>query len=140
MANSMAHSAAELILPEIVRRSDKDVTKISWAPTQGEPLGYFFDVEYLNHTLAMHCPQMKVHASLDDLYNVPGLLDPVKIKVLDIGREVHNGTVLTNPHVWHIRLQDYLNHQSPPAKRKYPMRIHLEEPALYSWPVSSDPP
>jgi hypothetical protein len=130
-------------LPEIVRRADRDITKLqpdSKGPVKGVPLDYFFDVEHLNQTLGTYCPQMKIHHSLNDLYNVPGLLDPIKLKAEEIGRDRVNGTVLAKPHAWGTQLQEYVDLRSPPSKRKYPIRLLLDTPALYTWPMAADMP
>jgi hypothetical protein len=134
---------AELILPEIVRRDSRDLKKVapdSHGPIKGEPLDYFFDTDYLVQTLGTHCPQMKVHRSLDDLWNVYGLLDPVTIRVSEGGVPTVNGSVLAKPHSWGRQLHQYLDQKKPLATRRYPLRVHLEIPALYTWPAAADLP
>ena len=124
-----------------MRRHDNDVTKLSWQPSQGDPLDYFFDTAYLNHTLATYCPQMRVHASLDALYDVPGLLDPLRIRAEDLGQELANGSVIVKPHEWAAHLQQRIDLKAPADKRGgVPLRVHIESAAHNSWPVAADPP
>jgi hypothetical protein len=128
-------------LPEIVRRSENDIAKIipdSKGPISGVPLDYFFDVDYLKRVLSTHCPQMKVYSSLNDLYNVPGL-DPIRFGVLDIMEDFVNESVIAKPHEWSKKFNVFLDSKSPPAKRRYPIRVQMES-TQYNWPTSADLP
>ncbi len=142
-SRASARPTAELILPEIVRRQVREHAKPA-PPVHGQVRGvgldYLFDVDHLVGALAASCPQMKVHRSLDDLWNVPSLLDPLGIRVSEPGIPVVNGSVLAQPHTWGQQLRGFLELRRPKATRRYPMRIHLNVPALHAWPASADPP
>jgi hypothetical protein len=136
------HPPAELILPEIVRRSDNDITKVipnTVGPPRGTPMDYFFDVRHLNESLAKACPQMKLHSSINDLHNVPSMLTPVKFGIRQVTKDFVNGTVLARPGQLGKEMQDYIDNLSPPSKRTYPFRVHIEPPT-FMFPTAYDPP
>ncbi|KAH6689161.1 hypothetical protein F5X68DRAFT_255032 [Plectosphaerella plurivora] len=133
---------AELILPEILRRSDTDITDVIpdvGGPQRGMPASHFFDLDNLNHVLSTYCPQMKVYQSIDDLYNVPSIMDPKTFTVHSFTSEFKNGTVLRDPNALGKQFHDWLNRESPPEKRRYPMRVHMEA-TLYTFPIDTDEP
>lgn len=98
-----------------------------------------FDLENLNNILSTYCPQLKVYQSLNDLYDVPSVLEPKKFKISDLSMDVVNGTVLSNPQELAPRFHDWLDRQSPVDNRKYPLRVHMES-TLYTFPVNADAP
>jgi len=101
------------------------------------PLSYLFDVDNLKNILSAHCPQMKVYNSLNDLYDVPSVLEPRKFNIKDLTTHFHNGTVLLRPHDLAPQFHHWLDTESPPAKRKYPIRVHMES-TVYTFPVAAD--
>jgi hypothetical protein len=106
-------------------------------PVRGLPASHFFDLDNLNSVLSTYCPQMKVYQSLDDLYNVPSVLDPKTFTVHSFTSEFKNGTVLRNPHALGKQFHEWLKHESPPKTRRYPLRVHMES-TLYTFPIDAD--
>lgn len=137
-----AWNAAELILPEIVKRSEQDITKLipnPNGPIRGIPLDYFFDKNHLNYSLSTYCPQMKVYSSINDLYNQPNVQQPIKFGVTDLTESFVNASVIEHPEEIPRQLKEFLDKQSPPDKRKYPVRFHLSA-TVFRWPTAYDPP
>lgn len=135
-----SRATAELILPGVIRRSDVDITDVepdAGGPIRGIPSSYFFDMDHLNSALSAYCPQMKVYQSLDDLYDVPSVLNPKIFEVRSFTSEFVNGTVLRNPHGVGQQFHEWLDRESNPEKRRYPFRVHLES-TMYTWPTGAD--
>ncbi|EQB59361.1 hypothetical protein CGLO_00261 [Colletotrichum gloeosporioides Cg-14] len=128
-------TGAELILPQITPRSPENLQDIVSKP--GVPIDYFFDSDHLHHVLSTYCPQMKVYDSLDELYDVPGVGNPFAFDMGVFVKEWVNGTVLANPKGWNKSFRDWLDTQSPPATREYPLRVHLKH-TLWVWPTAND--
>lgn len=131
---------AELIIPGIIKRSEHDISKVTphaKAPQRGVSLDYFFDAEHLNHSLATYCPQMKLHRSLNDLWEVPSVLTAQKLAIQEVGIRIDNLGILTEPHQVGFHLQSYVNALSPPRERKHPVRFNLAA-TYFVWPTVSD--
>jgi len=133
---------AELILPEIVRRSETDISKVlpnGGGPRRGVSMDYFFDRQHLNNTLSEYCPQMKLHSSINDFYDSPSMLVPVQLSIPSLSMETVNGTVLAKPQQLGKHIEDFLEEKSPGKKRKYPFRVHLFH-TQFVFPTGYDAP
>lgn len=136
---------AQLILPRIHTRSASDITKLHGGQqTKGLGVDYMFDEAHLISSLATHCPQLQVHASIDDLYDRPSLLKPVQVSLNQInGGEapvILEGlytTILGNPSALRQKFVKFLNGELPIQKRHYPVRVHLAN-TMFVWPVEDD--
>lgn len=103
-----------------------------------------FSVDHLVESLATTCPQLKVHRSLDDLYDKPSLLQPLNI--LDLAHitqneqpSVLNGTlttILEDPSLLRPALLAAIEYRKPkpPAKRHWPLRVNLGN-SWFVWPT-----
>jgi hypothetical protein len=101
-------------------------------------LDYYYDMEHLNWTLSTFCPQMKLHWSLDDLYDVP-IGGPVTISVSDLGLSLANGTVLESPEMWTYAFQQLLATRSDPKTRAWPFKVVVSR-SMFVWPTNYDDP
>ncbi|EXF76603.1 hypothetical protein CFIO01_10755 [Colletotrichum fioriniae PJ7] len=128
-------AGAELILPEIIPRSEDDIKNINGRPAV--PLDYYFDAAHLNHVLQTYCPQMRVHGSMNDLYDVPEVFEALQFSIADTNSNWVNGTVLAEPSDWNKQFHDFINEKSPLAERVYPFRTHLKH-TLWTWPTARD--
>lgn len=138
-------SPAQLILPRMHPRSESDISNLHGAKnSKGISLDYMFDVDHLVASLAASCPQMKVHASLDDLYDKPSLLQPFNVPNLGLANAEESYAILNDtrtsilPDVSAIRpaLLTAMEHRlpAPPKKRHWPLRVHLGN-SLFVWPT-----
>lgn len=125
----------ELVLPEIVPRSEDDIKAITGR--RGVPLDYFFDLDHLYHVLQTYCPQMKVYGSMNDLYNVPEVVNALEFSIPDTNTKWANGRVMAEPSDWHKQFHQFLDQRSPPEERQYPFRVHLKH-TLWTWPTARD--
>jgi len=132
---------AELVLPDIVQRSESELaTPVPKGPgpRRGVPLDYFFDRQHLNDTLSTYCLQLKLYSSMNDLYDVPSLLQSIKLSIGRLSSDVVHGTILAKPERLGKQIKDYLDRQSPPPRRKYPFHVHLDTPT-FTFPTAFDP-
>ncbi|KAF3768988.1 hypothetical protein M406DRAFT_239083, partial [Cryphonectria parasitica EP155] len=133
-------STAQLILPRIALRSVSDISNLHGAQqNKGAGLDYMFSVPQIRSALQAHCPQLKVHDSLDALYDRPSLLKPLDLGLSQLTREFISyedipTTILAQPQNLSSFFQDYLDSNLPPEKRHYPVRVHLAN-TLFAWPA-----
>ena len=131
-----------MILPQIVKRSAHDITKLvptTNGPQRGVPLDYYFDLRHLNDSLTAHCPQMRLHRSIDDFHDVPEMLVPIKMDIPALTKDFVNGTVLARPAQLGRLMWDLINIMVPESRRRYPLRVHLATPT-FLFPTAYDPP
>lgn len=88
--------------------------------------------------LRTSCPQLKLHNSLDDLWDQPTLLTPLKFAPSDVAGDLTDESVIAHPNVFAARFDAWLDQVSPPDRRRWPVRVELAE-SRYSWPAASDP-
>ena len=135
--------SAELVLPRIVKRDQKNVAvtrpKNGKGPYVGELLEYLFDYEHLNATLSLHCPQMKLYKSMDDLWDVPQVSPPKKISLSLIETHITNGTVVQDMAKLSDQIKTYINKTAPPETRRMPIRFELDA-TNHAFPVDYDAP
>lgn len=105
----------------------------------GEPLDYLFDYEHLNATLSLHCPQMKLYKSIDDLWDVPQVSPPKKISLSLIESHITNGTVIQDMVKLSDQIKTYIDKTAPPEKRHMPIRFDLDA-TNHAFPVAYDGP
>lgn len=141
---------AEVILPDIMLRSTMDLAIIAphdSGPRRGQPLSYFFDREYLFNTLGEFCPELKIHNSLNDFFDEPHVLEPVKLDIYKVpgvtiasnlgksaGKLVQKGGLLGE------QIHAMLDKKSSPKTRKYPFRVDLRPTPSYMMPAFADAP
>ncbi|CAK7220184.1 hypothetical protein SBRCBS47491_004104 [Sporothrix bragantina] len=141
---------AEIILPEIKLRSTMDLSDITphdSGPRRGEPLEHFFDRAYLLNTMGQYCPELKIHDSLNDFFDEPNVLTPVKLDLYKVpgvkiaanlpgsgGKLVLEGDRLGK------QIMDMVDKKSPPKSRKYPFRIDMRPTPSYIMPSFADSP
>lgn len=128
-------------MPEIERRAKRGLTKPAPDMTEGiirgEPLSYFFDVDNLMGILSKYCPQMQIHRSVDELDQGTRSVRPLRFAVRDFTTDFTNATVLRKPQDLAKQFHGWLDHLSPPAERRYPLRVNMEA-TRYIFPVTSD--
>ncbi len=136
----MTLSSAELILPDIVCRPDPSFSRRvpKGRGARKVPLDYFFDRRHLNDSLTAYCPQMKLHSSMNDFYDRPSMLVPLKLSIAELSRDVVNGTVLAKPQQLGKQLEAFLEEKSPGKKRTYPLHVHLAT-SRFMFPTAYDP-
>jgi hypothetical protein len=130
-----------LIIPEIVKRNEKDIAKVvpdTKGMPRGIPLDYYYDKQHLNWTLSHFCPQMKLVWSIDELYNVP-MGNPVVISVSEVGMSQVNGTLMETPQTWITKYQEHIDAKSNPKTRTWPFKVIVSR-NTYAWPTSYDSP
>lgn len=103
-----------------------------------------FSTDHLVDSLAASCPQLKVHASLDALYDKPSLLQPLSLgslAQLNTNDEwaVLNATettILQDPSTLRPVLLAAMEARlpAPPKKRHWPLRVNLGN-SLFVWPT-----
>jgi hypothetical protein len=131
---------AELILPGIIKRDDRN---IAWtnpktkAAIHGEDMDYFFDMNHFNASMATYCPQLRLHRSINDLWEIPSLLQSTKFSLPDANVTLVNTTVVANPSSVQSKLKTYINTKSPPHLRKNPVHFKLKL-TYWTWPTQSD--
>ncbi|KAK3329046.1 hypothetical protein B0H66DRAFT_11538 [Apodospora peruviana] len=134
---------AELVVPKIVRRDDKNIVNIipttGGGPPRGEPFDYMFDFGHLNQTLSRFCPQMKVYQSMDDLYDVPEVFTARPITLGGMQVMTVNSTVIEDMSLLPQQIKSYLDMSSPPEARRYPIRFNLEV-TNWAFPTAFDKP
>lgn len=131
---------AELILPGIIRRSDKNIANLApntKAPVRGLEMDYFFDTDYLNASLSAHCPQLRLHQSLNDLWEVPSLLTASWMDMHELDIPLVNTSIIEKPSLVGTQLKTFIDKKSPPAERKHPVRFNLHV-TNWVWPTESD--
>ncbi|KAI3401689.1 hypothetical protein diail_9353 [Diaporthe ilicicola] len=134
---------AQLVLPRITRRSPADISNLHGEQqAKGQPLDYMFSSEHLITSLQTHCPQMRVHRSLDDLYDKPSLLKPLPVSIGMLTNDVAflNGTqtsVMAQPQNLSRRFDELIERELPFERRHYPVRVDLQE-TIFAWPVHYD--
>ncbi|KAI1872420.1 hypothetical protein JX265_005300 [Neoarthrinium moseri] len=134
-------AGAELIVPEIIRRSDVDISVIipqSKGTSRGSPLDYYFDKEYFNWTMSTACPQMKLHWSINDFWNVP-MGNPIVMSINELGLTLVNGTIIENPKQFSTSFDSFFETRTNPKTRTWPFRVIVSQNP-YAWPTAYDPP
>ncbi|KAK8020952.1 hypothetical protein PG990_006090 [Apiospora arundinis] len=134
-------AGAELIIPEIVRRDDKNIAKVVPDPKgaqRGEPPDYFYDRDHLNWALSTFCPQMKVYWSIDELFDAP-VARSIPFRLDDLGLDRVDQTVIAQPENWASEFNKYLDFKSNPKTRLYPFMVNVAQ-TRYVWPTSYDSP
>lgn len=126
-------------------RSESDITNLHGAKSsKGVDLDYMFSTEHLVESLAATCPQLKVHASLDDLYDKPSLLQPLNLLGLGMINDLEQFAILNDTHTTILQDPSTLRPTfleamdrrapKPPAKRHWPLRVNLGA-SLFNWPT-----
>lgn len=100
-------------------------------------MDYFFDTYHLNASLATYCPQLRVHRSLNDLWEVSSLLTATKFDVHELDLKLVNGSIIAEPDLISTHIKAFVTKVSPPSKRKHPVRFHLKV-TNWVWPTESD--
>lgn len=132
-------AGAELVMPEIVRRYDRDISKVtphSKGTPRGVSLDYFYDKDHLNWTLSTFCPQMRLYQSINDLWDQP-MPNPISTKEFKVDRV--SDTVIKRPETWAPMFKEFFDTHSNPKTRTWPTRINVVE-TMYAWPTTYDPP
>jgi len=134
-------STAELVVPGIIKRDDSNIRLTrpytGVGPVRGQPFDYLFDFEHLRLSLSRFCPQMRVHRTMDDLYNVPSLLNAIAISLPIIRVPLINGSVVNDTKGLSRRIRAYTDLVSPPENRTRPVRFHLAT-TQFAFPTASD--
>ncbi|KAK4454658.1 Ppx/GppA phosphatase family-domain-containing protein [Podospora aff. communis PSN243] len=129
---------AELIAPRIVKRQDVTIPA-PWnggGPIRGDPIDYFFDLAFLSRSLVQSCPELKLHPSIDDLWDVPSLQQPYPISLAKTHTEFVRGVIINDTSLLADQIRTYVNKVSPPEKRTRPVRFHL---AITNWAFPTSP-
>lgn len=89
-----------------------------------------FSIPKLVSSLETHCPQLKIHESLDGLYDKPSLLKPVDVNIQKFAILFHSydaipTTVIAEPQRINEFVTTLMDLQLPVDKRHYPVRVHL---------------
>ncbi|KAL8350411.1 hypothetical protein RB598_005629 [Gaeumannomyces tritici] len=139
--------ASGLILPEIIQRSEHDIAKAvpnSKGPVRGVPLDYFFDKEHLTTSLGRLCPQMKLYSSINDLANVPSVLNGIKLEIPKafaskavVPISLVHGTVVADVQKLSQAVRAHIKSKDDAKLR--PLKMQLPWAAFW-YPVASDPP
>lgn len=141
----------QLVLPRMYTRHPADITNLRGGQqqTKGVGLDYMFNTAHLVSALAAHCPQLRVHASLDALYDRPTLARPLPVSVdqLAVGSDPPYlalgdipTTILTEPSALRARLLAQMDRDlaAPPAARiRWPVRAHLAA-SQFAFPAAAD--
>ncbi|KUI67431.1 hypothetical protein VM1G_02611 [Cytospora mali] len=134
---------AQLVLPRITRRSPADISNLNGEKqAKGQPLDYMFSSPHLVTSLRTHCPQMKIHTSLDDLYDKPSLLKPLPVipaMLTDQFSNVDNAffPVITDPAQVRAKFDALYDRDLPRDRRRYPVRAEFEA-TPFVWPAARD--
>lgn len=132
-----------MIAPSIIKRDEQNLSQLKpntgKGPVRGAPFDYLFDFNHLNRTLHSLCPQMKVYHSIDDLYDVPSVMNAQNINLRTFNIHIRNRTVISDTSELSQNAKTYVDTVSPPENRTRPVRFHL---AVTNWafPVSDDGP
>ncbi|KAL8414173.1 hypothetical protein RB594_005411 [Gaeumannomyces avenae] len=139
--------ASGLILPEIIQRSEHDIAKAvpnSKGPVRGVSLDYFFDKEHLTTSLGRLCPQMKLYSSINDLANVPSVLNGIKLEIPKafaskavVPISLVHGTVVADVQKLSQAVRAHIKSKDDAKLR--PLKMQLPWAAFW-YPVASDPP
>lgn len=103
---------------------------------RGVALDYYYDMQHLKWALSTFCPQMKLHWSLDNLYDVP-IGGPVTISVSELGLSLANGSVIEKPEMWTLAFHQLLAARSNPPTRVWPFMV-VSARSMYVWPTAYD--
>ncbi|ROW01572.1 hypothetical protein VSDG_02092 [Cytospora chrysosperma] len=134
---------AQLVLPRITRRSPADISNLyGEQQAKGQPLDYMFQSQHLISALNTYCPQMKVHASLDDLYDAPSLLKPLPISISMLTDQFVNidgelVPVVPDPATVRQKFEALYARELPLESRRYPVRVDLQA-TPFAWPAAAD--
>ncbi|ROW11361.1 hypothetical protein VMCG_01255 [Cytospora schulzeri] len=134
---------AQLVLPRITRRSPADISNLyGEQQAKGQPLDYMFQSQHLLTALNTHCPQMKVHASLDDLYDRPSLLKPLPVSLNMLTDQFANidnelVPVIPDPATARRKFDEVYDRELPLEGRRYPVRVELQT-TPFVWPAAAD--
>lgn len=135
----MAHPnlASNIVLSNIVKRKDRDfvLSRRASAPSDGVHLDYMLDFGHAHEMLSAHCPEVALHSSLDDLHDVPSLLQPVDVVLAD--DDLNGDSVLKSPGEWEQGLWKQIDAASPEESRHYPLRIRMLNATPF-FPVYTD--
>ncbi|KAK0670720.1 hypothetical protein QBC41DRAFT_317188 [Cercophora samala] len=119
-------AGAELVLPRIIKRDDKNIAntrpKNGGGPYIGEFIDYLFDFEYLNQTLSQHCPQLRLYRSMNELWDVPQVQSARKISLQDVGVKL-NGSVIEDMNALPEQIKSYIDRTENPETRPFPIRF-----------------
>lgn len=97
-----------------------------------------FQAQHLLSSLDTYCPQMKVHASLDDLYDKPSLLKPLPVSLSALTDSQPAVPVPgSGPAGVRARFDELYDRELPPAHRRYPVRVELQA-APFAWPAAAE--
>ncbi|KAK0748103.1 hypothetical protein B0T21DRAFT_279380 [Apiosordaria backusii] len=122
-------AGAELVLPRIIKRDDKNIAntrpKNGNGPYIGEFIDYLFDFEHLNQTLSEHCPQLKFYRSMNELWDVPQVQSARKISLQDIGVKL-NGSVIEDMGTLPEQIKSYIDRTESPDTRPFPIRFKAD--------------
>lgn len=130
-------------MPGIIRRNDDDIADL----TPGNPKGtyksktmdYFWDYDHLNFTLATYCPQMRIHPSMNELWNVPSVLSSIGIGLKELRVPLVKTSVIKDMTLFKKRIAEYVQEKSPLRERRMPVRFHMAA-TYFAWPTEADSP
>lgn len=128
-------------------RSTSDISNLHGAQqNKGLGIDYMFSQSHLVDSLQRSCPQLKVHASLDALYDKPSLLKPVQVSIPQLAMtmgeispffDVTTTTLLKEPARLRSQFVRFMDGELPAPARRYPIRVHLAN-TMFVWPTADD--
>lgn len=128
-------------------RSTVDISNLHGGQqSKGLGIDYMFSQSHLVESLQRHCPQLKIHASLDTLYDKPSLLKPLQVSipqlVMTLGDmasfiDATTTPILREPARLRGQFERYMDTELPVPTRRYPVRVHLAN-TMFAWPTVDD--
>ncbi len=136
--------AAGLVLPQIMTRSEKDLSNIMMAPMGFD---YFFDEKHFRQNLRASCPHITIYNSTSDIPHAPVPFKAERITPRNFGRrggcdnrDLNKHTGLFGEqfqrHIWETAGEFKL----PPPSIESPRIIRFNWGVQWDWPVFRDGP
>lgn len=135
-------------MPNINKRSQYNLAKLD--TEDFVPFDSFFDHDYFVKTMSRDCPQMTIHQSMDELWDIPSLAQGIDVDPHYLLENHDFNVMITEPEKWREAFDEWLSeHLKEPQyalmdhrlSAKLPVRVNINgHKTLFSFPIQYDPP
>ncbi|KFY78763.1 hypothetical protein V499_02116 [Pseudogymnoascus sp. VKM F-103] len=130
-------AGASLVTPLIVVRNESDTAAIRTGITA--PLSYMFSPSHFRDSLALSCPGLILHETLESAIAAGGAKthDPLPLKPEYLQSKNLPRTGLASPETWRANFTTWLHERLPPGALPATTIVHLSRTYL-AYPIYSD--
>ncbi|KAH8591362.1 hypothetical protein B0O99DRAFT_598224 [Bisporella sp. PMI_857] len=131
--------ATALLVPQITVRGDTDLADLKTGKML--PFTYMLDEHHFTTSLLAACPKMRLISHEDDLADMPSILNPSKIKPIQLSTDIRLGRVIKYAKEWRSIFDKWLKDYGAPNgfSASSPLLVSVA-PSFFEYSIHSDSP